>query len=159
MRAAAIAPGARNATLRFNVWRVSLEATDYVSVQASNDRGQKWTEVGRLSGPANDSQPAKVAFNISNFISSDTAIRFVTRMNSSLLDRDGVQADDVELGYDSVYATGVSYPSLASADALHAQGVTGKLVTVAVLTQATGITPTSTRPPSASVAYSRSTTP
>ncbi len=133
MRSAAIAPGARNATLRFNAWRVNLEANDYVSVQASGDGGQKWSEVGRISGPANDTQPAKVAFDISRFIGSDTAIRFVTRLSSSLLDRDAVQIDDVELGYDSVYATGVSYPSLAGADALHGQGITGKFVTLAVL--------------------------
>jgi subtilisin family serine protease len=131
-RRAAIAPGARHATLRFNAWRSGLEANDYVSVQASRD-GFSWTEVGRLAGPANDTQPAKVAFDVSRFVSSDTAIRFVTRMSSSLLDRDVVQVDDVELGYDSVYATGVSYPSLASADKLHAQGITGLLVTVAVL--------------------------
>ncbi len=133
MRSAAIAPGARHATLRFNAWRSSLEANDYVSVQASRDGGQKWVEVGRLSGPANDTQPAKVAFDVSNYISADTAIRFVSRMNSALLDRDVVQVDDVEIGYDSVYATGVSYPGLASADSLHEQGITGRLVTVAVL--------------------------
>ena len=37
-------------------------------------------------------------------------------MTAALLDRDAVQIDNLEIGYDSVYATGVSYPSLAGAD-------------------------------------------
>jgi hypothetical protein len=58
-RKAAIAPGAQHATLRFDVQRVSLESNDFVSVQASKD-GVRWTEVGRVKGPANDSQLSKV---------------------------------------------------------------------------------------------------
>jgi subtilisin family serine protease len=74
-----------------------------------------------------------LAFDISPFISSETSVRLVAGMNTSLLDRDSVQVDNLEIGYDSVYATGTSYPSLAGAEKLHQQGVTGLLVTVAVL--------------------------
>ena len=86
-RRAAIAPGAQHATLRFDVQRSSLEANDFVSVQASRD-GFSWSEDRAAStGPANDSQTARVAFDMSRFISADTAIRFVTGMNTALLDR------------------------------------------------------------------------
>ena len=131
-RRAAIAPGAQHATLRFDVQRSALEANDFVSVQASRD-GFSFTEVGRVSGPANDSQSTRVAFDVSPYISADTTIRFVTGMNTALLDRDTVLLDNLELAYDSVYATGLSYPSLAGADSLHARGLTGLAVTVAVL--------------------------
>ena len=131
-RRAAIAPGAQHATLRFDVQRSSLEANDFVSVQASKD-GFSWSEVGRVKGPANDSGATRAAFDLSPFISADTSIRFVTGMNTALLDRDAVFIDNLELGYDSMYAAGVSYPALAGADALHSNGITGLLVTVAVL--------------------------
>ena len=131
-RRAAIAPGATHALLRFDAQRAALESGDYLSVQASRD-GYQWQEISRIKGPGNDSQPAHVALDLAPFISADTSIRFVSTMTATLLDRDAVLIDNVEIEYDSVYATGVSYPSLAGADKLHSQGITGLLVTVAVL--------------------------
>jgi subtilisin family serine protease len=131
-RTAGLPPGARSALLRFNVRRVSLEADDYVSVQARRGGGA-WLEVGRIKGPANESGFAAASIDISSFIGADTGVRLVSQLNPTLLNADAAYIDDLELQYDSVFAGGVSYPSLAGADGLHAQGVTGLLVTVAVL--------------------------
>jgi len=132
-RSASLPPGAVHATLSLDVQRSSLESNDFVSVQASRDGGDVWTEIGRISGPANDGAASRVSFDMSPFISSDTSVRLITAMNPTLLNPDAVYIDNLEISYDSVYATGVSYPSLAGADRLHAQGITGSLVTVAVL--------------------------
>ena len=88
----------------------SLEANDFVSVQASRD-GYQLEGSRPHRGPANDAQPTKVAFDISPFISADTAIRFVNADELVACSiAMSVQIDNVEIGYDSVYATGVSYP-------------------------------------------------
>ena len=41
-------------TLKLNYSRASLEAGEYVAVQASANGGTTWTEVGRISGAGND---------------------------------------------------------------------------------------------------------
>lgn len=131
-RTAGLPPGALSASLRLDVRRVSLEADDYVSVQARRGGGA-WTEVGRIKGPANESGFSRVSIDMSRFIGADTTVRLVSQLNPTLLNADAVHVDALELEYDSVYAAGVSYPSLAGADALHAQGLSGLLVSVAVL--------------------------
>ena len=52
-------------------------AGDYVSVQASGNGGATWTEVGRISGPANDSHFVTKSYNITAYSGRNTAIRFV----------------------------------------------------------------------------------
>ena len=131
-RSVGLPPGDVKATLSVDARRVSLEAGDYVAVQASKD-GVTWREVGRIAGPSNDSSFTRMTFNVSRYASASTSIRFVSRLTPTLLNADAVYIDAVELEYDSVYASGVSYPSLAGAEPLHNQGVNGLLVTVAVL--------------------------
>jgi subtilisin family serine protease len=131
-RSAGLPPGALKASLSFDVRRVSLETGDYVAVEASRD-GISWREVGRIKGPANDAALAGATIDVSPYIGAATSIRFVSHLTPALLNADAVYVDGVDLEYDSVYANGVSYPSLAGADPLHAQGVNGLLVTVAVL--------------------------
>lgn len=131
-RSAGLPPGALKASLSFDVRRVSLEADDYLAVQASRD-GVTWREVGRIKGPANESGFWRATFDMSRFIGADTSVRLVSQLNPTLLNADAVYIDALDLEYDSVFASGVSYPSLAGADPLHAQGVSGLLVTVAVL--------------------------
>jgi subtilisin family serine protease len=131
-RIVGLPPGALNATLSFDARRVSLESGDYVAVQASKD-GIAWQEIGRVTGPANDSSFSRVSVDMSRQISSATRVRFVSRLTPTLLNSDAVHIDAVDLEYDSVFAAGVSYPSLAGAEQLHARGVNGLLVTVAVL--------------------------
>lgn len=131
-RSVGLPPGNVSARLSVDVRRVSLESGDYVAIQASKD-GISWREVGRIAGPANDAAFSRMTFNVSRYVSAATSIRFVSRLSPALLNADAVQVDAIDLEYDSVYASGVSYPSLAGAESLHSQGVNGLLVTVAVL--------------------------
>lgn len=131
-RSVGLPPGAKNAMLSLDVRRASLESGDYVAVQASKD-GITWREVGRITGPANESSFSRMTFNVSSYASATTNVRLVSRLTPAVLNSDAVYIDSIDLEYDSVYGSGVSYPSLAGAEALHAQGVTGSLVTIAVL--------------------------
>lgn len=131
-RRASLPPGASSASLSFDLRRVSLETGDSLAVQASRD-GLVWSEIGRIKGPANESGFSRVSFDMSRFIGADTSVRLVSQLNPTLLNADAVYIDALELAYDSGFASGVSYPSLAGADRLHEQGVNGLLVTVAVL--------------------------
>jgi serine protease AprX len=131
-RSVGLPPGDINATLSFDARRVSLESGDHVAVEASKD-GISWREIGRVTGPANDAAFSRLSFNVSRYVSAATSVRFVSRLTPTLLNGDAVQIDAVNLEYDSIYASGVSYPSLAGAEPLHTQGVNGLLVTVAVL--------------------------
>jgi subtilisin family serine protease len=131
-RSVGLPPGDINATLSFDARRVSLESGDYVAIEASKD-GVSWREVGRIAGPANDASFSRMTFKVSRYVSAATGIRFVSRLSPTLLNGDAVYIDGVDLEYDSVYASGVSYPSLAGAESLHSEGVSGLLTTVAVL--------------------------
>lgn len=132
MRSASLPPGALQASLSFDARRVSLESGDYLAIEASRD-GIAWQEVGRVEGPANESAFSRTTVDLSRYIGASTSIRFVSRLSPTLLNADAVYIDSLELQYDSVFANGTSYPSLAGAEPLHAQGVNGLLVTVAVL--------------------------
>jgi hypothetical protein len=70
-------------TLKFKALRVGLETGDYLSVQASKNGGISWTEVGRLSGAANESIFASYNYNITAYRGRDTAIRFLDVMNGN----------------------------------------------------------------------------
>lgn len=131
-RSVGLPPGALNARLSFDARRVSLETGDHVAVEASKD-GTTWREIGRITGPASESSFSRMSFDMSRYVSATTSVRLVSRLTPALLNTDAVYIDSVELEYDSVYATGVSYPTLAGAEPLHNQGVNGLLVTVAVL--------------------------
>lgn len=131
-RSVGLPPGEIKAVLSFDARRVSLESGDYVAVQASKD-GVAWQEVGRITGAANDASFSRLTFNVSRFAGAATEIRFVSRLSPTLLNADAVYVDNISLEYDTIYASGVSYPSLAGADSLHSQGVNGLLTTVAVL--------------------------
>lgn len=131
-RSVGLPPGQIKAALSFDVRRVSLESGDYVAIEASKD-GTSWREVGRVAGPASDASFSRVTFNVSRYVSAATSIRLVSRLSPAPLNGDAVHIDNFNLEYDSVYASGVSYPSLAGAEPLHSQGVNGLLTTVAVL--------------------------
>src|SRR5207245_6914133 len=104
-RRAALPPNARHATLTFNAQRQSLGSGEYVSIQASPDAGSHWTEVGRIQGPAADSAPKPVSYDLSKFISADTTIRLATNLSSGLLSGlltpSAVYIDDLQVVYDS----------------------------------------------------------
>jgi len=119
------------------VQRQSFGAGDYLSVQASKDGGFTWTEVGRVQGAGSDGAYQTVSYDLSKFISADTTVRFAPKMSAPLLTGllapPTVYVDNLQIVYDSVYATGTAYPQTVAADRLHAQGTTGANVTIAIL--------------------------
>jgi serine protease AprX len=131
-RRAATPSNSPSVTLKFKSLRNGLEYGEYVSVQASGNGGSTWTEVGRISGPANDTVFQNQSYNITAYRGRNTAIRFVASMNSRFGD-DNVDIDDVEISYTTTYGEGDPVPFDVNAAPLHAAGVKGRDVGVAVI--------------------------
>jgi hypothetical protein len=91
--------GALSAELRFDYHRDGLDdASDYVAVEVSNNGGSSWTELDRLAGPATDGPDMQSAsYDISGYISGNTAIRFIS--SSTLGGGDRVRFDNVTISY------------------------------------------------------------
>jgi hypothetical protein len=131
-RDAALPPGATTARLSFLASRVSLEAGDYVSIQATRTRLSPWTEIGRIQGPANDAGFLSGSVDLTPYISASTSIQFRTQFGAD----DGLDAiyfDDVQIAYDGTYPQGDTYPGLTGAAQVHAGGIRGAGITVGVL--------------------------
>jgi len=131
-RRAATPSNSPNVTLKFKSLRNSLEWGEYVSVQASGNGGTTWSEVGRLAGPANDTSFLNQSYNITAFRGRNTAIRFVASMNGRFGD-DNVDIDDLEISYTTSYGEGDPVPVDVNARDLHAAGIKGRDVGVAVI--------------------------
>ena len=108
-RRAATPSNASSVTLKLNYLRASLEAGEYVAVQASANGGTTWTEVGRISGAGNDTGFTAKSFNITAYRGRNTAIRFVSSM-SEAFPGDYVDLDDVEIAYNTTYGEGDPLP-------------------------------------------------
>ena len=131
-RRAATPSSSPSVTLKFKSLRNGLEYGEYVSVQASGNGGSTWSEVGRISGPANDTVFQNQSYNITAFRGRNTAIRFVASMNSRFGD-DNVDIDDLEIAYTTTYGEGDPVPVNVNAAPLHAAGIKGRDVGVAVI--------------------------
>jgi len=131
-RRAATPSTSPNVTLKFNSSRGSLEAGEYVSVQASSNGGVLWTEVGRISGAANDAGFTAQSYNITAYRGRNTAIRFVSYMNASF-PGDWVDIDDLEISYTTTFGEGDSAPVDVNAQDLHAAGIRGRDIGVAII--------------------------
>ena len=131
-RRVGIPPSATTVVLSLEWLGVAMEAGDYVTIEVTADDGFHWTELGRVEGPRDDTAFSQVSFDISAYKAAFTEIRFQNFMDAS----DGfdrVYVDNVQVAFDGVYADGASRPSQIGADQLHAEGITGSGVTVAVL--------------------------
>jgi serine protease AprX len=131
-RRAATPSNSPNVTLKFKSLRNGLEWGEYVSVQASSTGGLLWSEVGRISGPANDTQFVNQSYNITAFRGRNTAIRFVASMNGRFGD-DNVDIDDLEITYSTNYGEGDPVPLDVNASDLHSAGIRGRDVGVAII--------------------------
>ncbi|MBC8028071.1 MAG: S8 family peptidase [Steroidobacteraceae bacterium] len=131
-RRAATPSSSATVTLKFKALRVGLETGDYLSVQASKNGGTSWTEVGRLSGAANESTFASYTYNITAYRGRDTTIRFLGVMNGAW-GTDGVLIDDVEIAYTTTFGEGDAVPVDVNATGLHQAGFRGKDIGVAVI--------------------------
>src|SRR5262249_18208634 len=91
-----------------------------------------WSELGRLSGVANDNSFSNASYNITAFRGRDTAIRFVASMSGQFAD-DNVDIDDLEIDYTTTYGEGDPVPVDVNAKDLHAAGIKGRDVGVAII--------------------------
>lgn len=93
------ASGHTTGTLSFGYQRTSMGNSDnYVTVDVSGDDGATWTELDRFAGPDNDNGLVSTSYDISAFLGSKVAIRF---LGSPLLNRnDRVYFDDIEICLD-----------------------------------------------------------
>jgi len=135
-RKACLPSTATRATLTFKYRRANLDSGDCVSVQASSNGGGSWTTVGRLCGAANDTSYRSASYDLSAYRSSQTAVRFVSSFTTNeavwTWPNDAVLIDDVQLEYDG-FVPGTRYPALAGVDQIHAAGIKGTGVAVAVI--------------------------
>jgi hypothetical protein len=131
-RRAATPSSSPSVTLKFKSARFGLRAGEYVSVQASGNDGASWTEVGRIAGPATDGAFTNQSFNLTAYRGRNTAVRFSASMNGSF-GTDHVSIDDVELAYTTNYGEGDPAPVDVNAQDLHAAGIRGRDVGVAVI--------------------------
>lgn len=94
-----------SAQLQSNYLRRGLDdAADYVSVDISSTCGAPWTELGRFTGPADESAMQAASFDISGYISSNTCIQFITSATLGVDDK--VYLDDVQIDYLTVPVDG-----------------------------------------------------
>ena len=125
-----------NATLNIEYRRVGLESADeHLVVQIKVPDMAGWATLDRLSGPGDDATNQSASYDITSFISDNTRIRF--KGNSTLDDDAQLLVDFVEIAYtigthdkaDMI----VPISTMLNANELHAQGITGDDITVAIV--------------------------
>jgi len=131
-RKAATPSSSPSVTLKFKSLRNGLETGEYVSVQASGNGGVTWSELGRISGPANDTQFTTQTYNMTAYRGRNTAVRFVASMSGQFGD-DNVDIDDLEIDYTTTYGDGDPVPVDVNTRDLHASGIRGRDVGVAII--------------------------
>ncbi|MEO8062003.1 MAG: S8 family peptidase [Pseudomonadota bacterium] len=131
-RRAATPSSSPSVTLKLKSLRFGLKAGEYVAVQASSNGGTSWTEVGRLSGPATDTSFANHSYNITAYRGRNTAVRLTASMNGAF-GTDHVSIDDVEIAYTTNFGEGDPAPVDVNAYDLHAAGIRGRDVGVAII--------------------------
>ncbi|MCE7989867.1 MAG: hypothetical protein DYG89_52640 [Caldilinea sp. CFX5] len=103
---------AADAQLTISYRRKEFGATDFVRVELSNDGGQRWQEIARLSGTVTDAAIQTAAYDLSAYRSATTMIRFITAPALSA-------AAKFYLDYVAVEATPLPGQSLQAAKALY----------------------------------------
>ena len=131
-RRAATPSSSPSVTLKFKSLRSGLRYGEYVAIQASANGGTTWTEIGRLSGPANDSSFVNQSYNLTAYRGRNTAIRFAASMNGTF-GYDHVSIDDVELTYTTNFDDGDPDPVDVNARDVHTAGIRGKDIGVAII--------------------------
>ncbi len=110
-----------SAALIFEYRRNSFEATDYVSVEVSSNGGASWVALGVFTGTATDSAYRPIGYDISGYISSNTAIRF--RASAGMDTSDQFYVDNVQIegtAYQVTTNPAGTPPNLVSGVALNA---------------------------------------
>lgn len=85
-------------TLSFDYYRTGLDSSfDYVTIDVSANGGLNWIELGRIEGPGSDASdsPIPLSFNIDDYLSNNTRIRFKT--SSTMGNQDKVFLDNIQI--------------------------------------------------------------
>ena len=94
--------GAIYATLSFKYTEsgMDLDVNDFVDVEiATSASPSEWTLLKRITG-ANGNQTETLSFDVTNFISATTTVRFVTNASSNMTSGDIVYFDDVQVAFE-----------------------------------------------------------
>jgi len=85
----------RKARIEFDYQRVGLESGEYVALEvSSNGLSGTWTEMARFSGPATDADYLHYSNDLTAYIRTNTAIRFITP-DGDMNDTDSIWIDDL----------------------------------------------------------------
>ncbi len=130
--------GATWAQLSFYRWRHYNAWTefDYVTIEISPDGGATWTELDRFGGPGYDHTWKWMNYNISDYATSEMALRFKTSPDFGADDKLNLANIEIQfvVGDSGADSDAIVSPSvLVEADMVHDQGITGRFNTVAVL--------------------------
>ncbi len=90
--------GAARARLTFIYRRVSWEGTDHLAIEASTDGGATWTEAGRIDTEYYDQAWQAASFDMTPFISAQTALRFTGRFEDNDY-FDYILLDDIQIAF------------------------------------------------------------
>lgn len=113
-----------SATLTFSYRRSGLDnGTDTISVQASSNGGSTWTNLQTYAGPATDGAYTNASFDITAYISTNTAIRFVT--SGTLGNSDILFVDDVQIAISRTVRQTVTSGACAPPTLIGAAGCNG----------------------------------
>ncbi len=116
---------AASATLTYAYAHEPLGGLVRILVEVSSDGGQSWTVLKSYS--ADTQADGSETFDLSSYLASNTQIRFRDAQDLGKK----LYIDDVQIEYNATPDT--DYPTLIGADQLHAQGIDGTGVTVAVV--------------------------
>ena len=123
---------ANSAVLSFDFRRRNFGAvSDWVAVQISMDNGISWIELGRFTGPANDSGFQAASFDLSPYVSGFLTTRFITSASNALT-KARFYVDNVQVSHTD-HRPYTNYPQLVDAADLHLENTLGSGVTIAVV--------------------------
>ena len=126
---------ATTAEVSFAYRRSSLEAGDYLAVEASVDGGATWAEAGRVPSATYDLTWQFASFDLTPFIAENFALRLVSHyvQDPGYDAWDTYYLDNITITHNGGDSPADGHPTLVDADDLHLRGINGSGVTVAVL--------------------------
>lgn len=97
-----------NAVLTYDYRRESFEGGEALYVQASANGGGSWSTVYTISGTGDDPDYIPMTNDLSAFVSSDFALRFIA--NGSMSSGDRVFLDNIRIGVGGFNTTNIGHP-------------------------------------------------
>ena len=122
--------GAIYARLDLDYQVANLQSEKFIAVEISKDGGATWVELDRLKGSSTLLFSNQVSYNIANFISDQTIIRFVTSEDYS---GGVVFINDIQIEYNDGTAPNNTYLDTLNVKPVWDMGFKGEGITVAVV--------------------------